>query len=158
MASEECITNILDLYARTKLGTKIEDFNKMVEAWRIHMEPLDDKVVTEAAIIVGRNDTSNFIPSPGAVYQAALGLMDNEPDADMIWRAVLERARGRKDIELGNRGEQALAAIGGCGGWKEDDLPYRRREFIATYEKLEKRWRDDMAALPGGPQWKQLPG
>ena len=158
MASEECITNILDLYARTKLGTKIEDFNKMVEAWRIHMEPLDDKVVTEAAIIVGRNDTSNFIPSPGAVYQAALDLMDNEPSANEVWDDILRAARGHKDITLSERAARALKAIGGYSGWKEDDLPYRRREFIEAYQRLEQKWRSDMAALPGGPQWKQLPG
>ena len=156
MASEQCVVNILDLFTRSKFGTKIQDFQQTVEAWMLVLEPLGDDVVMRAAVTLARND-SDFVPSAGAVYQGALSLLDTEPDVDLAWQAVLEVARGRSGIDLGDRAERALAAIGGCGGWLEDELHFRRKDFIEAWNRQERKWRDNAAmALPGGQAWKQL--
>ena len=164
MASEQCVVNILDMYARTKFGSKIPDFQQTVEAWMLHLEPLDDETTTRAAIIVGRNDTSNFIPSPGAVYQEALSLLNTEPPADEAWEHVLQYSKAASLPDADNptkltaREKRSLQLMGGnCGMWLVDEMHFRRREFIEIYQRQGQQWRDDAArALPAGQVWKQI--
>ena len=155
MASEDCVINILDLFTRSKFGTKIQDFQQTVEAWMLVLQPLPDDVVMQAAVTLARQD-SDFVPSAGAVYQGALGLMDTEPPADEAWEHVLQYSRAASLPDADNptkltaREKRTLDLMGGnCGQWLVKDYPFRRREFIEIYNGQEKRWRDQ-AALPGG--------
>ena len=161
MASRQCIVNILDLFVRSKPGARLDDPDKVVEAWALVLDPLPDDVVKAAAVNLARRD-GDFMPSAGAVYQGALSLMDDEPSADDAWMQVLEHAKratlgNDNPVKLEGRTERALELIGGDVGWNLDEIQFRRREFVQVYDSLEKQWRNQ-AALPGGPQWKQLPG
>ena len=163
MASENCVINILDLFTRSKFGTKIQDFQQTVEAWMLVLEPLGDDVVMKAAVALARND-SDFVPSAGAVYQGALSLLDEEPSADEAWEHVAQYSKSaslppeHNPVKLTDRERKALELMGGnCGMWLVDEMHFRRREFIEIYQRQEQRWRDKAAmALPGGQAWKQL--
>ena len=160
MASEECVVNILDLFTRSKFGTRINDFQQTVEAWMLVLHPLDDGVVMEAAVTLARND-SDFVPSAGAVFQAALDLLDTEPGGDEAWTQVLKYSksaslRANNPVKISARVAEALRLMGGnCGDWLVDDLPFRRREFLDVYGRLEKTWRDQVAALPA-PEGRRM--
>jgi len=160
MASEECVVNILDLFTRSKFGTRINDFQQTVEAWMLVLHPLDDGVVMEAAVTLARND-SDFVPSAGAVFQAALDLLDTEPGGDEAWTQVLKYSksaslRENNPVKISGRVAEALRLMGGnCGDWLVDDLPFRRREFLDVYGRLEKTWRDQVAALPA-PEGRRM--
>lgn len=156
MASENCVINILDLFTRTKFGTKIADFQQTVEAWCLVLEPLSDDVVMQAAVALARNG-SDFVPSAGAVYQAALDLLDTEPDVDEAWTHIVQYSKNasrppeHNPVKLTEREAKALAAIGGCAGWLETDLPFRRKDFIEAYGRQERQWRTEATrALPSG--------
>ena len=160
MASEECVVNILDLFTRSKFGTRINDFQQTVEAWMLVLHPLDDGVVMEAAVTLARND-SDFVPSAGAVFQAALDLLDTEPGGDEAWTQVLKYSksaslRENNPVKISARVAEALRLMGGnCGDWLVDDLPFRRWEFLDVYGRLEKTWRDQVAALPA-PEGRRM--
>lgn len=163
MASEDCVVNILDLFTRSKFGTKIQDFQQTVEAWMLVLEPLSDDVVMRAAVGLARNG-SDFVPSAGAVYQGALDLLDDEPTADEAWTHVLQysKAASRPDADnptkLTAREKKALDLMGGnCGMWQIDEYQFRRKEFIEVYNRQEKQWRAQ-ATLPGGQTWNLLTG
>ena len=157
MASENCVVQILKLFSRTKPGTRIDEFSETVEAWVLVLHPLDDDVVTQAAVTLSRQD-GDFMPSTGAVFQGALDLMDNEPAADEAWNSVREYSRYANRIGMDNpvkltdRTSKALDLIGGnCGNWLDKDIPFHRREFIEIYDSLEKQWRNEAAlSLPAG--------
>ena len=165
MASEQCVVNILDLFTRSKFGTKIQDFQQTVEAWMLVLEPLGDDVVMKAAVTLARND-SDFVPSAGAVYQGALSLLDTEPSADEAWEHIVQYSKAASrppednPTKLTEREKRALDLMGGnCGDWLVKDYPFRRREFVEIYNAQERKWRDNAAmALPGGQAWKQLTG
>ena len=165
MASENCVINILDLFTRSKFGTKIQDFQQTVEAWMLVLEPLGDDVVMRAAVTLARND-SDFVPSAGAVYQEALSLLDTEPGADEAWEHIVQYSKADSlpdadnPTKLTDREKRSLELMGGnCGDWLVKDYPFRRREFVEIYNAQERKWRDNAAmALPGGQAWKQLTG
>ena len=155
MATIECVTEVLDLFARSKPGTNIKDFEKVAQAWYLVLEPLADEWVMGAAVRLARQG-GDFLPSAGAVYEAALDDLDPEPNAAEAWATVEKHARG-KDVSLSNRMLAALGAMPSSpGDWQEDELAFRRRDFLTEFARQRNKWRREARAgrlaLSGGPK------
>jgi len=161
MASVKCVADILDLFVRSKPGARLNDADNVVQAWCMVLDPLDDEVVYEAALDLARKD-GDFLPSAGAVFQGALDLLDTELGGDEAWTQVLKYSksaslRENNPVKISDRVAEALRLMGGnCGDWLVDDLPFRHREFLDVYGRLEKTWRDQVAALPAPESRRML--
>jgi len=126
MATIQCVTEILDLFARSKPGANIRDFEKVAQAWYLVLEPLADEDVMDAALRLARTG-GDFLPSAGAVYEAVLDDLDREPDAAAAWALVVRKSRGNR-VELPPRAKAALGAMGGNPGeWDPKDLAFSSR-------------------------------
>ena len=124
-----------------------------LESYALALEPVPDAALEQAMVTLMRTEGA-FIPDAGTMFGAALDLLDPEPGAAEAWVAVEKHARG-KNVNLSNRMLAALDAMGGNpGDWQEDELPFRRREFMTEFEKQRARWRSaaqaGRLALPKG--------
>jgi len=160
MASIECVANVLDLLVRSAPGFQgIEDFEKTVKAWVAILEPIPDDLLGKVVVLMGREGWEyQAFPKAGDLYQMALNLVDPEPLAEEAWLTIKQHSRyanTRSDndnpVKLGGRTAEALRLMGGDRGWLEDELPFRRKEFLDVYAGLRKRQRQQAAlALPEG--------
>ena len=158
MADFAVVTEILNLLIQTKPGSTLPE--NAVEGYTWVLEPIPNEVFMEAAAIAARSSGA-FIPDAGTIFQTALGLLDTELPADEAWTLVLKHSQSaslgaNNPVKLPERAGRALELIGGDVGWSLDEIPFRRKEFVEVYGKLEKRWRDDVAILGQVPERKRL--
>lgn len=167
MATIEAVTDVLDFLVRNKPGAPkmdVDEFEKTAQAWYVTLEPLCDEVVMQAAVVLAR-EKGDYLPSSGTLYNYCLDLMDDQPSADDAW-ALVDRYRHHASLGVNNpvklpdRAMAALRAMGGnCGMWLEDDIAFRRREFLEAYGNLRARWKRESAlALPAGEGRRLLGG
>ena len=163
MADFAVVTEALNLLLQTKPGTTLPD--NTVEAYALVLEPIPNETLMQVAVMLTRKPGA-FMPDAGTIFQAALDLIDEEPDADEAWEHIVQYSKAASrppednPTKLTDRERRALDLMGGnCGDWLVKDYPFRRREFVEIYNAQERKWRDNAAmALPGGQAWKQLTG
>jgi len=146
MATIDTVKKALTLLSKTRPGTDLSTVS--VEAYQAVLSPIPDRVLERVSILAARQPGA-FLPSAGDLYDAALNLLDDQPNVDDAWVLVWEKARGYS-VELPARTAAALKAIGGIpqGGWEMGDVPFRRQEFVKIYEAEQRRWKQQ-AAMPG---------
>ena len=164
MAARETVEKAYALLGSTRPGADLTKLD--VEACTMVLDPIPDDAVLKAAIMLSRKE-GDFLPSAGTLFQTALDLLDSEPPADEAWTLVRQHASHASlsttnPVHLPERIATALENIGGDIGWTLDEIPYRRREFIAAYERLGKQWRTSIAlgnvpCLPGAEQKRLAP-
>ncbi len=159
MATLEVVERAMELLARSKPGTDLATVS--VEVYALVLEPVPDDVLLQAAVVLARSPGA-FLPDAGTLYETSMDLTDQEPPAEDAWLLVLKHSRnaslGRDNpVQLPVRAARALRRIGGDEGWKEDEFPFRRKEFLEVYGTLRARERREAAlALPEGDARKLI--
>ena len=151
MATKETVKKCLAVLAGSKPGTDMATVN--LESYALALEPVPDPVLEQITVGLMRVEGA-FIPDAGTMFKAALDLLDPEPDDADAWALVVRKAKGNT-VDLPLRAKAALDAMGGNpGDWDPADLNFRRREFLAEFEKQRQSWRREARAgrlvLPGG--------
>lgn len=127
-------------------GMSADEYDRIITNWARTLEPVPDTVLLQVAVIAARQPGA-YMPPPGALYDAALDLLDNAPDVADAWALVEKQARGSR-AELPDRVSKAVARMGGTGGWKEDEMGIKRAQFSKEYDRVRSEWKRQ-AALPG---------
>ena len=159
MASREAVEQAYSLLGTTRPGADLDKID--IGACAMVLDPIPDEVLLSAAMAESRKG-GDFLPSAGTLFQASLDIMDTEISADDAWALVEKHSRNaslrdNNPVKLPDRAARALELIGGDIGWRLDEMPFRRKEFLEVYGRLRQSWRDQ-AALPAGQAWKQLNG
>ena len=161
MITRKGLATISALFGRT-IGKAIPKEN--LEGWEVVLSPLPDDLAVQAAMDVLRTKTDTFDIPPGAVYQAAMKILDQkQPSEGDAWRMVRERLAGnldREDLPVAvaraaeQVGWQALREITVNDSWT-------RRDFLSFYRETirrtaEQRLAEFIAIGPGRDQ-ERLP-
>jgi hypothetical protein len=143
MATKETVKRCLAVLAGSKPGTDMATVN--LESYALALEPVPDAVLEQVTVAQTRVKGA-FIPDSGTMFEECLDLLDPEPPVAKAWALVEKHARGNH-VELPPRAAAALAAMGGDPErWDPADLNFRRREFLAEYERQRNRWRANAQA------------
>ena len=142
MASIEAVRKALTFLSKTKPASDLDSVD--AEAYRIVLEPVDDRTLERAVALVARQ-AGDFLPSAGTLYQAALDLMDGSPSPSDAWEIALRYACTprpyKPEFQLPERVRKSLAGMGDPGNWETKDYGYLRVQFEKAYREETERWR-----------------
>jgi hypothetical protein len=143
VATYEAVNRCLKHLILVKPGSRLQDdVDTIVNAYMLELEAVPDNLLWQATLAVGREPTE-FMPSAGQLYQAALDLMDNQPDSGQAWALVVKAASGNK-ADLPPLVQSAIDGIGGLDMLrhdKESNNSIHRARFIEQYEAARRRER-----------------
>jgi hypothetical protein len=95
MITRKALATISGLFGRT-IGKAIPPEN--LEGWEVVLSPLSDELAVQAAMEVVRTRTETFDVAPGAVYQAAMKILNRrQPSEGEAWHLAREIASGNLD-------------------------------------------------------------